>query len=334
MPLVTERNKVIEIYKEAAEKNWVIPCFCTENLTTTEAVLSGVKEYSQVIGRDDLPITVAITNQYTPRAQSAYYTHTRKWDIGLKLFMADLKVLASGDSPFSKLRIMVHLDHIQHDLDLSVLESDLNDYSSIMYDASNLPFEDNIVATKRFVAEKGAEIVVEGACDEIIDANGDEKNELTIPENAEKYFNETGVDFIVANLGTEHRANTANLKYHADLAKDIKKRIGPQIVLHGCSSVSSEQIKDIFSHGICKVNIWTTLERDSTPVLFKKMLRQASSLIGPEYARKLKDEKLIGPQCNISNKLSIDCFTTFYRQNIVFEEMKKIVSGYLELWYR
>ena len=49
------------------------------------------------------------------------------------------------------------------------------------------------------------------ACDEIVDATGDEKSELTSPDAAERYFRETGVDYIVANLGTEHRASAADL---------------------------------------------------------------------------------------------------------------------------
>ena len=71
----------------------------------------------------------------------------------------------------------------------------------------------------------------------------------------------------VANLGTEHRASAAELKYRGDLARQIKARVGARIVLHGCSSVTSDQIGDLFEDGICKVNIWTALERESAPPL-------------------------------------------------------------------
>ena len=67
---------------------------------------------------------------------------------------------------------------------------------------------------------------MEGACDEIVDATGNDKSELTTPEKAEEYFNETGVDLIVANLGTEHRASAKDLKYYGDYAKKIKEKIG------------------------------------------------------------------------------------------------------------
>ena len=93
MPLILERNKVLDVYQKAAQKSWVIPTFNTENLTTTEAILSAALEYSRKIHQADLPVTIGITNQYSHRSQSVYYTHTRLWDIGLKLFLADIEVL-------------------------------------------------------------------------------------------------------------------------------------------------------------------------------------------------------------------------------------------------
>jgi pantothenate kinase type III len=69
-------------------------------------------------------------------------------------------------------------------------------------------------------------ILIEGACDEIVDATGTTHNALTTPENAKKYIERTGVDMIVANLGTEHRATGKELMYHGDLARKIKKEIG------------------------------------------------------------------------------------------------------------
>lgn len=314
MPLVIDKSAVLKLYKQAYKKKWVLPCFCSENLTTTEAILTAVKEYGESIGVENLPVIIAITNQYEHRSQSTYYTHTRKWDIGLRLFMEDLKVLTSEGSPFAKLDVMVHLDHTQFDSDKELLSWDMNQFSSIMFDASAIPFSDNIALTRQFVEEHGSEIVIEGACDEIVDATGSKKSELTTAETAEQYVNSTGVDLIVANLGTEHRALNANLKYYGDLAKKIKEKIGCRIVLHGASSVSSEQIMNLFEDGVCKVNIWTTLERDTAPVLLREMVQNASKIAGAET--------------------SIDYFTTYYRQNIIFCEMKKIVRSYLELWYK
>jgi len=328
-----DRQHVLDVYARAAEDRWVVPTFCTENLTTTEAVLSAAADFAGRIGRPDVPVTIALTNQYAHRSQSVYYTHTRKWDIGLQLFLADLRVLTASASPFSGLNVMVHLDHTQWDHDAELLGWDMKQFSMIMYDASALPLDENIKKTAEFVEARGHEIVVEGACDEIVDATGDEKSELTSPDAAERYFRETGVDYIVANLGTEHRASAADLKYHGDLARRISRRTGPRLVLHGTSSVGQEQIGGLFADGIAKVNIWTCLERDSSPSLMADMLANAAKVAGSQRCKQLLDAGLLGPNADVTSEHSLSHCTTTYRQGVIFEEMKKIVLDYFNLWY-
>ncbi len=333
MPLILNRNKVLDVYREAAQKKWVIPTFNTENLTSTEAILSATLEYSRKINQPDLPVTIGITNQYSHRSQSVYYTHTRLWDIGLRLFLADIEVLTGKGSPFEKLNVMIHLDHTQWDSDKPLLKWDMNMFSMIMYDASALSFDENIKFTARFVEKHGHEIVIEGACDEIVDATGDTRSELTTPEQAIKYLTGTNADFIVANLGTEHRASAADLKYHGDMARKISKLTGTKLVLHGTSSVGNDQIKNLFDDGIAKVNIWTILERNSSPVLFDDMVRNASKVIGREKTVAMIQSGLLDDNVDKTSKASLSHYTTVYRQDIVFNEMKKIVMDYLKHWY-
>jgi fructose-bisphosphate aldolase class II len=203
----------------------------------------------------------------------------------------------------------------------------------IMYDASSLPFEENIRRTARFVEKAGGRIVIEGACDEIVDATGEQRSQLTTPVQAKKYLDETGADYIVANLGTEHRASAADLKYHGDLARQISKLTGTRLVLHGTSSVGNDQIRNLYDDGIAKVNIWTILERDTSPVLFKDMVSNASKVIGKDRTEGMIHEGLLGEKVNRNGPASLSYYTTLYRQDIIFNEMKKIVLGYLQLWY-
>lgn len=334
MPIITDRKQVLDIYREAERNRWVLPCFCSENLTTTEAVLEATKKYGEEKGIKDLPVIVAITNQYDHRTQSAYYTHTRRWDIGLKLFLEDLKVLTDKGSPYESLRVMIHLDHTQFDDDRELLSWDMGAFSSIMFDASKVPFEKNIELTRQFVKEQGDKIVIEGACDEIVDATGTARSDLTTAERAEDYFNGTGVDLIVANLGTEHRASGKDLKYYGDYAKKIKEKTGARIVLHGASSVPGDQIAYLIDDGVCKVNLWTALERDSSPALLKAMVENAAKVAGPAVVGELRKAGLLGEKCSSDEKSSLGYFTTEYRQSVIFNEMQKIIDGYLRLWYR
>lgn len=333
MPLILERKQVLEVYDQAAENKWVVPSFCSENLTTTEAILAGALEYSDEISKPNIPITIAITNQYSHRSQSVNYTHTRRWDLGLKLFLADINILTAKDSPFSELNVMTHLDHAQWNNDKPLLQWDMKQFSMIMYDASTLTFNENILRTKEFVDKHRHEIVIEGACDEIVEAEGRQKSRLTSPENAKRFTEETGVDYVVANLGTEHRASGFDLKYHGDLARQISKVIGPKLVLHGTSSVDSDQLDSLFSDGIAKVNIWTTLERDSSPQLFIDMVKNSAKIIGPDKTKQMMEEGLLGENVDKTSKPALSHYTTTYRQQIVFNKMKEIVKYYLQLWY-
>jgi len=330
MPIITGREKVLGVYEEAARRGWVIPCICSENLTTTEAILSAASEFAKEKGYDRIPVTIAITNQYGHRSQSVFYTHTRRWDIGLKLFRSDVQIVSEA---FPNVDILIHLDHAQHDSDAELLESDLSIYSSVMYDASALPMEENICKTADYVRRKGHELVIEGACDEIVDATGEVRCEITDAEKCARYMAETGVDMVVANLGTEHRASGKDLHYYADAARAIKAKIGPKICLHGTSSVSNDQLKKLFDDGICKVNIWTALERDSSPALTEFMVKNAALCGGEKTERKLVDEGFLTEASQTGNRASLQHFTTTARQQIVFEEMKRIVWGYLDLWY-
>ena len=331
MPIITGRENVLAVYEDAAKRGWVLPCICSENLTTTEAILSAASEFAKEMGYDRIPITLAITNQYDHRSQSVFYTSTRRWDIGLKLFRSDLEIVSEV---FPNVDVLIHLDHAQHDTDAELLESDLSMYSSVMYDASTLPMEENIAKTKAYVQRKGHELLIEGACDEIVDATGEARCEITDADKCEHYMKETGVDVVVANLGTEHRASGQDLHYYYDAARAIKEKIGPRICLHGTSSVSNDQIGKLFDDGICKVNIWTALERDASPALTEWTVKNAAKCGGPKVEQKLIEEGYLTESSKTGDKSSLQHFTTTARQEIIFEEMKKIVRGYLDLWYR
>jgi fructose-bisphosphate aldolase class II len=314
MPLITGRERVLAVLADAAAHRWVLPAFNTENLTTTEAVLAAAYERSQIIGCAHLPIIVDITNTYWHRQQTVNYTHTRNWEIGLRLFLADLKVLCAPPSPYADLNVLVHLDHIQWDSDAALLAGELDRFSSIMFDTSTRPMEENIARTADFVGRHGKTLLIEGACDEIAEAgSGAAGNGFTDPATAERYWQATGVDLLVANLGTEHRATQSTLEYRGDIARAITARIGPRLCLHGASSVAPDRLGRLFADGVRRVNLWTALERDSTPVLLRAMQSNADKLAGP--------------------RASLDYYTTTWRQGIVFEEMKRIVGKYLELWY-
>ena len=332
MPIIRGRNEVVGLYAAAAERNWVVPTFCAENQTTLEAVLGACQAKAEALGVR-VPVTIAMTGRYSHRAQARYYAGSRNSETGFELFLGDCDVLARPGGDYPDVDVLTHFDHGQFEDDSVRLAGDLSRFSSVMYDASAAPWAVNLARTADFVAAQGDQLLIEGAADEIVDATGRVRGELTSPERAEEFVARTGVDMVVANLGTEHRASAADLRYVPEAARAISARIGPRLVLHGASSVPAAQLAGLFGDGVCKVNIWTILERDTSPLLLRRMVEHADAVAGPE-ATALAAEGLLGPGAPVAGRADIAYFTTAWRQEIVLAGMRRIVADYLDLWYR
>src|SRR5580692_3322616 len=194
MPLILTRPEVLSIYAEAAARLWVHPSFSTENLTTTEAILSAARDYGERSGQPDFAITIAITHRYPERPQTSAYSHTGDPVLGMRLFHADLRALMATGSSFERLRVLVHLDHGLFDRDGDALDAPAGIFSSVMFDASTLPFAENIKATRRYVEQHHDEVVIEGACDTVAHFGESGTTPCTPPDDAERFYHDTGVD--------------------------------------------------------------------------------------------------------------------------------------------
>lgn len=332
MPIIRGKDQVVALYAAAAARNWVVPTFCGENQTTLEAVLEACQTKASELGTR-IPVTIAMTGRYSHRAQARYYAGSRNPDTGFELFLGDCDVLARPGGDYPDVDVLTHFDHGQFDDDADRLAGDLSRFSSVMFDASAAPWAENLDRTAAFVASHGADLLIEGAADEIVDATGGVRGELTSPQRAEEFVARTGVDMVVANLGTEHRASAADLRYVPEAARAISERIGPRLVLHGASSVPAAQLAGLFGDGVCKVNIWTILERDTSPQLLRAMVEHADAVAGPEAAV-LAGEHLLGARAPVAGRADIAYFTTAWRQEVVLAGMRSIVAAYLDLWYR
>lgn len=332
MAIIRGRDQVVALYAAAAVRGWVVPTFCAENQTTVEAVLEACQARAVELGCR-VPVTIAMTGRYSHRAQARFYAGSRNPDTGFELFLGDCEVLARSGGDYPDVDLLTHFDHGQFDDDADRLAGDLSRFSSVMFDASAAPWEVNLERTAGFVAGHGGDLLVEGAADEIVDATGGVRGELTSPERAEEFVARTGVDMVVANLGTEHRASAADLRYVPQVARAISARIGPRLVLHGASSVPVSELAGLFADGVCKVNVWTILERDTSPELFRAMVEHADAVAGPQAAV-LAAEGLLGPNAPVGGRADIAYFTTAWRQEVVLAGMRRIVAAYLDLWYR
>lgn len=171
----------------------------------------------------------------------------------------------------SKVPIVIHMDHGSNIYD--VMRSIKNGYTSVMIDASNLPYEENVALTKQVVelAHKvnvsvEAEIGTIGAMN--YETEGVDNVLYTDPEQAKDFVKRTGIDCLAVAIGTAHGLYPKNFtpKLNLELLKILNKEVNIPLVLHGGSGNPDEEVTASVSLGVSKVNI----SSDVKSVFFKK----------------------------------------------------------------
>ena len=295
MPVVSEYNHVREIYRQAAELGIGLPVFCAEDRETLEAILAAAYEYGREIGVDDLPVIPAWTCRYPARSQMMLVTACGDPRLGTELMFSDLKAFTGETSPYRKLRIMPHLDHAFPWLDGDILLEYADRFASVMHDASERPFSENIRLTAEYVERVRGKVVVEGAVDEILEAGEvGVKNELTTPEQAARFLKETGVDIIVPNVGTEHRATAESVKYMSGRAKEISSKVGKILCLHGTSSVRPEELHRLPDDGFIKINLYTTIAVSGGQAVARNVLQNLGNIFDGKQLEAVVEEEILG----------------------------------------
>lgn len=158
-----------------------------------------------------------------------------------------------------KVPIALHLDHCS-DYNYAV-DALRCGFTSIMYDGSMLPVEENIINTKRIVEIAsifGAD--VEGELGRVGFANQNDENKkdlYTQPDVAKRYCEETGVISVAVAIGSAHGVYKEAPKLDIERLKEINKATGTYLVLHGGSGIPEDQMALAFANGINKLNIGT-----------------------------------------------------------------------------
>jgi len=293
MPLVTEYAGVKEVYQAASERGIALPVFCAEDRETLEAILAAALEYGREIGVADLPIVPAWTVRYPSRGQMTLVSACGDPRLGVRLMFSDLAAFMSEDSPYRALRVLPHLDHGFPWLDWDIMTEYADQFASIMCDASERPFEENIRLTATYTEQVRGRVVVEGAVDEIYESGGGERNEPTTVAQAQRFLRETGVDIIVPNVGTEHRATADQVNYRSDRAREISAAIGPIMCLHGTSSVKPADLPRLPADGFVKINIYTTLAVHGGQAVVRRVLQSLPEIFTRDQLDELVREGLL-----------------------------------------
>ena len=163
-------------------------------------------------------------------------------------------------SLFPSTPVALHLDHAtEYEEVCKALDAG---FTSVMIDASALPFEENIAITKKVVElanEYGASS--EAELGTLAGNEGDVSNPemQTDPEQAHIFVNETDVDCLAVAIGTAHGFYTKPPVINISRLKEIAGKVSIPLVLHGGSGTPDDKVQEAVRNGIAKVNICTEL---------------------------------------------------------------------------
>ncbi len=294
MSLVTDPERTRELLDEMREAGAALPCFCTENSWTTEAILRATQKAGEELGVQAPPVSIAFTGAYHRRSNLRNWWLAEDMQTGFASVMDEIRSLASNGGPYGTCRVLPHLDHGDPDGDDWLMEKHADEFAMIMYDGGELSFEENVRRTKQYVESFGDRVVVEGAVAALKEASEDvDAFGLTTADEAREFLERTGCDLIVPNVGTEHRASEAGIaEYHPERTQEIARTTGSVLVLHGTSSLADQELLRLPGDGIVKVNVWTVIERKGAEAMARYLLENAGDMIPPSALQELADAGL------------------------------------------
>lgn len=237
MPLVN----VKEMMEKAREGHYAVGAFNINNLEWTKAILETAEELKS-------PVIVEVSEG------------ANKYMTGYKTVSAMVKAMV--ESLNITVPVALHLDHGTYEGAKKALEAG---YTSVMFDGSSLPIDENIAKTKEIVAlahSLGASVEAE------VGAIGGEEDgvkgrgEVADPKQC-KVIADLGIDMLAAGIGNIHGPYPANwLGLDFETLDAIKKECGKMpLVLHGGTGIPEDQVKKAISLGVCKVNVNTECQQ-------------------------------------------------------------------------
>ena len=211
------------------------------------------------------PIVQAAINTHSPVIVQLSEKEVNRHKVGVKEFAEEFYRVVDELNP--QIPIALHLDHTKT---LSVIEEAMDaGFTSVMIDASEMEFDDNVAVTQKVVAmAHPRNITVEAELGKIgttdfVETDTDEEL-YTDPQEAKKFCELTGVDCLAVSVGTAHGVYTVR-QPKVDYARleAINALTDTPLVLHGGSGVPSEMVvraAQLPQGGVSKVNIATDLE--------------------------------------------------------------------------
>jgi fructose-bisphosphate aldolase class II len=180
--------------------------------------------------------------------------------------------------------IALHLDHVTDDELLAQAPGSV--FSSVMYDAGALPYDENVARTRnaaRLAHDAGLWLEAElgyvgGKPDAPQSAHAE--GVRTDPDEAAEFVRSTGVDALAVAVGSAHAMTNRTARLDAALIATLRARLDVPLVLHGSSGVPDDELRGAVAAGISKVNIGTALNVAMTGAV-RAVLTADAALVDP-----------------------------------------------------
>lgn len=233
-----------EILKIANEDKTAIGMFNATGFDSLQAVIGAAEELNR-------PVIIAHAE-----------VHNVYNDIS---FVGPAMIAAAKNA---KVPVCVHLDHgVTTEMIYRALRIG---FTSVMIDASALPYEENLRLTKEITeishamgvsveAELGRLVTGESGNTEITNAKPEDF--YTDPKEAQAFCEETGIDALAIAFGTAHGFYKSQPKLDFNVVKNVAQATGLPLVMHGGSGVSEEGFKKSIENGIRKINYYSYMSK-------------------------------------------------------------------------
>lgn len=230
------------LMKRAEKENYAIPAFNIDNLESAMAV-------SEIMHELRTPVIV----QMIPRTLNYG---------GIAIYPAMMRELMA-DCPVD------YALHLDHGSSLALAKKCVSGgFSSVMFDGSLMPFEDNVKLTKEVTDfALPMDVSVEGELGTIggkEEGDTDLEASYTKVSEAEEFVRRTNVSTLAIGVGTAHGVYKGTPHINVQRIKEIHSAIDTPLVLHGASGLSDEVLKDCIAAGITKINFATELRQAYT----------------------------------------------------------------------
>jgi len=246
-----------DILEDAEKHNYAIGSLNTPNFETLRAVISAAEELG-------CPIIINHAEGHEP------VVHLETMAPLMKMYAENAKVPVAM--------------HIDHGLDIPFcMRAVRAGFTSIMYDCSLLPLDENIAKFNAFaelVRPLGITLEAEvGAMPNNMptEVPGQEASDLsdltryyTKVEEAKKFAEATHVDVLAVSIGTVHGMYKAKSNLNIERIAEIKEALkgtGTHLGMHGCSGTEHDQVVAAVNAGIRKINYFTAMDTGITPAI-------------------------------------------------------------------